>query len=554
MKYIKCYLSTLLLFTISLALAQRDLGRESVEVIRSFEATLLESEKIDIAPQLPPIDTTSKRQQYNVPIQTMNVNYPPPRIRPLAFESDRLPDSYNGYIKGGGGFPNSFYGKGTYHIFTQEKLDIGIDLNHHTANNSARIENQRFSKTSIMAQGTNYSESGLALRGKVGYTSDNVYFYGYNAERENLVGGDTLSIPKEEVQQTFSIFDLGVQVFNGVRTAGDVNYSAGFDLYAMGDITPSAETGFDLKLAGEKWFANKHALRVLLRTDFTRYSTTSDSVQRLNNFFLQPNFTFTSSAFKFKVGVNIATNNDKFSFFPDLELSANAIENLLTIFAGAHGDLNKNNFRSLAAYNPYILSRVDIRNTRYNNYYIGAKGNIQGIAYQGEFGYKTTTDLALFLSATNEPNQLDRFNRFQVLYDDVNIVFIKGTVQFDIEDFKITGILNQNFYELKSDINEKAWHLPALDLNLGIQYTTLEDKLQLKGEMYVQNGVPYRNDEGEAATLNALFDVSVGAEYFFTEKIGAFINIFNLANNKRERWHRYPTFGINALAGLSIRF
>ncbi|MDZ4681527.1 MAG: hypothetical protein SGI94_13890 [Saprospiraceae bacterium] len=66
--------------------------------------------------------------------------------------------------------------------------------------------------------------------------------------------------------------------------------------------------------------------------------------------------------------------------------------------------------------------------------------------------------------------------------------------------------------------------------------------------------MPYLNSNNEADNLNALFDVSVGADYFFTKNIGAFVNIYNLANNRRQRWQRYPTFGLNALFGITARF
>lgn len=542
----RIFLLVLLLLAIQVSFAQKDLDTESVEVIRSFEATLLDSEKIDVPPTLPDVDTTAKRQTYNVPIKTLSINYPPPRIRPLAFQSDRLPSAYKGYLKAGGGVPNAFLGEGSYHAFVQDQLDVGLNISHYTANNSANLENQRFANTNANAEGTYYADQGFAVKGKLGFTLDNVFYYGYNAERDNLFGGDTLTVPKEEAKQTFTIFDVGVQLFNGVQTAGDLNYSVGFDLYTMGDATPASETGFDLNIAGEKWFGGKHPLRLTLETDFTRYSATSDSIQRLNNFFLQPNFTYRGENFRVKVGANIASSDDVFSLFPDLEVGANVISGILNIFAGANGDLNKNNFRSLAAYNPYIQSSIDIRNTRFFNYYVGAKGNIQGINYRGEVGYKAAEDLALYLDVPNDPD------RFRVLYDDVNVTYIKGTVEADIQGFKFTGVLTQNFYDPTEE--EKVWHLPALELNIGAQYTTLEDKLQVKGELYIENGVPFVNREGEADNLNGLFDVSVGAEYYFTEKFGGFVNIYNLANNRRERWFRYPTFGLNALAGISVRF
>ena len=120
------------------------------------------------------------------------------------------------------------------------------------------------------------------------------------------------------------------------------------------------------------------------------------------------------------------------------------------------------------------------------------------------------------------------------------------------EGFEIIGAFSQNIYDL--DNEEKPWHLPALTVNVGGRYTTLENKLTVRGDFFLENGVPFVNAEGEADNLNALFDVSLGAEYYFSERFGGFVQLNNLANNRRERWFRYPTFGINALAGIMVRF
>ena len=101
---------------------------------------------------------------------------------------------------------------------------------------------------------------------------------------------------------------------------------------------------------------------------------------------------------------------------------------------------------------------------------------------------------------------------------------------------------------------EKAWHLPGLDVNIGATYVTMEGKLTLKANFFAQNGVPYKNAEGNAENLNALYDLSAGAEYLFTEQIGFFIQVNNMLDNKRERWNHYPIYGLNGFAGVSARF
>lgn len=534
-----------------------DLETGSVEVIRSFDARLLDSEKIEIAPSLPAIDTTTKYQSYNVPAKTLNIEYQPPRLRPLAFRSESLNQDqvYNGMVKLGGGAPSAIFGELGYSGDLQENLNLGFFADHYSANNSSNVENQRFGLTNVKGTGNYYSDYGFAVDGHVDYTHDVVHWYGYNAEREE---GDTTSVDADMVRQVYNTIDIGAKVFNGSRNVGDINYSVGVDYYRIGDESPARENGFEMNLLGEKWFNNRHPLQIGIDLDFSRYRSGVDStlVQRLNNYRLSPNYTYVGGNFRVKAGIKLASSDDNFNIFPDLEIGANVIDGILTIFIGADGDLRKNNFRNLTDYNPYLLSEVTIRNTNFRKYYIGAQGKYRGISYRVEGGYKNAQDLALFLSDNGTqilPNRFDpRIYRFNVLYDDVEIINLKGSVEMDVQGFNLSAILSQNFYTPSEQ--EKAWHLPAFTLNVGASYNELlQSRLTVKGELFLQNGVPFLNDEGNSENLDGLYDLNVLADYEITERFNGFVNFYNILNNKRQRWQRYPTFGFNLLVGVGMK-
>lgn len=523
--------------------AQTALPTEQVEIIKSFDARLLETDRIPLAPELPALDTAVKRQTYNITGRPINVEYLAPQIRPLAMRGESVAKVYNGYTRLGGGLPSSLYGEASYHIAQEKKYNFGIGALHHSANNNANIENQRFSKTSAGIDGTFYLEQGIAVNGKARYTADNVFFYGYN----NLNAGDTtaLSFDKEDVRQRFSIVDIGANIFNGERTVADFNYQAGVDFYFLQDSYAAKENGFDLKIGAIKWFQDRHAFRVNLRTDFTSYRDTAK--QSLHNFYLQPNFTYSADAFRAKIGLNLVSHEDEFFFFPDLELSARLLGPVLNAFVGAEGSLQKNTFRSLSAYNPFVSSRNQLKNTRYFDYFGGIRGVIEGVDYRIQAGYKTTDNLATFLWNG------DSIPRFNVLYDTIDIVYIDASLVAPLfKGFEINGKLRQNFFNAGKE--GKAWHLPSFTVSAGAKYTTADQKGSVRADLFLENGVPYLDANGEAKNLNALFDLSLGADYRLTENIGAFIQLNNLANNQRQRWQHYPVFGLNALIGITARF
>ncbi len=524
--------------------AQTTLPTEQVDIIKNFDARLLETDRIPLAPELPPLDTTVRRQNYNITGRPVTVEYPAPQLRPLAIRGEKVAQVYNGYAKLGGGIPSSLYGDLSYHLSQEKKYDFGIGALHHSASNNANLENQRFAFTTAGIDGTYYLEQGIAVGGKVRYTSDNVFFYGYNS----LNSGDSInrSFAKEDVRQRFSTVDIGANIFNGERTAADFNYSAGFDFYFLQDSYAARENGFDLKINATKWIQDRHAFRVDLRTDFTSYRDTAK--QSLHNFYLQPNFTFSADAFRAKIGLNLVSHEDEFFFFPDLELSARILGPVLNAFAGAEGSLQKNTFRSLSDYNPFVSSRNRLRNTRYINYFGGIRGVVQGIDYRVQAGYKTTENLATFLWNG------DSIPRFNVLYDTIDIAYISASLVAPLfKGFEINGKLQQNFFNTGNK-ETKAWHLPSTTISAGAKYTTEDGKGAVRADLFLENGVPYQDIDGQTKNLNALFDLSIGGEYKLGNNFGLFLQVNNLANNRRQRWQHYPIFGLNALAGITARF
>lgn len=93
------FVTTTFFFVAFSANAQEDLPAEQVEVIKNFEVQLEETEKISLNPVLPPLDTTTEEQDYSVPSRNFPVEYPAPRIRPIAMKAEDLAKVYNAYLK-----------------------------------------------------------------------------------------------------------------------------------------------------------------------------------------------------------------------------------------------------------------------------------------------------------------------------------------------------------------------------------------------------------------------------------------------------------------------
>jgi hypothetical protein len=521
--------------------AQKPLPNESVDVTKEFDARLLESNKINVTPTLPTLDTTTKRQNYTIPPKPLTVTYDAPKLRPVAVKGGKKEESYNGYLKAGGGVPKTFYGEAGYTLHPNEQFDGKLWLRHHRLDAGNAVENQASANTDVLASGNYFMPQNLAVEGKVGYSADRYHFYGYNR--------DTLSFDREAVRQDFKIFDLGGRLYNSERTDADLNFSVAPKFYLLNDYYSNKETGFDLTLNASKWFAEKHPLRLIIRTDLTRYEDTS--TQKLNNIYLQPSFTFHTNILKLKVGGNFASNRDVFSIFPDAELTLRVFGDGIQIFAGANGDLRKNTYRSMSEYNPFIQSRLsELRNTKYRNYYGGVKGNLGWLDYNAQASYAQASDLALFQTAMEDRTGIARF---RTVYDTANIFSLQGTIKFSpMKNLVISGTLNQSVFSLNNELH--AWGLPGLEGNFNGIYSLLDGKASVKAGLYIADRINQRNETDVADKSGALLDLNLGGTYRFTKNIGAFLDINNLLNNRRERWFRYPMVGTNFLVGLTARF
>ncbi len=519
--------------------------KDKVTITNEYIAKLIETERIALEPVLPAKDTSTVKQTYRLPLVTINVEYPPPKIRPLAMKSTKLPESYNGHLKLGAGMPFSFYGDAAYHTLIDKTLDLRFEAGHHSAN-FKKVENQRFAKNYIGGAATWFHENGFAVEGTGRYQSDKNYFYGYNFLEDST---DIKDIDAKDVLQRWSLLKLGTKIYNSAPTVGDIDYSAGIDFYFLADHYASAERGFDLRLQGTKWINELHAFDLAIRTDFTNFEDTL--TKSLNNFYLRPAFTYHGGSFKAKIGGNLVSSNDKYYLFPDALLTVNIIGNQVVAFAGAEGSLEKNNFLSLSRYNPYIVSEINLVNTKYTDYFGGVQGVLKALEYSGKISYKKADNLAMFLPVDDREYPVRK--RFDILYDTVTIFNISGSVSLDLfKGLNITGLISQSVYSPKNE--EKAWHLPALEVNGTVTYLTMDNKLKLIGELFVENGVPYKGKDGNAQNLNGLFDVSAGADFAIAKNFDLFVKINNLANNKRKRWQYYPTYGLNVLGGLTVKF
>jgi hypothetical protein len=518
--------------------AQKDLPTETVEIIKDFDVRLLESEKIGITPQLPPVSADPKQQTYSISPQPLSLKYEAPTLRPVGLKREKNEEVYKGYAKLGAGVPLAFYGEAGYAFGKKNVYDFRAWVKHHSVKSGA-LENQRFMNNDAAIGGTYFLTKNTAIDGNLGYSYDRIHYYGYD---HNLI-----ELSEEGTRQNYKLFNADVRLYNSERSDLDLNYFIQPKFYYLTDFFTNKETGFDFKMGATKWFSEKHPFRIVLRTDFTNFNDTA--TYTLNNVYIQPSFTLHFDRLKLKLGANFASNRDLWHIFPDAELTVRVVGDGLQVFGGATGDLRKNTYRSLTEYSPWLVNDLDrLSNTKYQNYYGGIKGDLGWLDYSVQGGYAISSRMALF-----QPVFTKAFVQFQPLYDSVQIVNFQGQIKLKPnKNLDVTGTLSQSIFEPSRQA--KAWGIPGLEGNFGAIYRLLEGKASAKAELYLADKISYKAQDGLADKSGALIDLNIGGTYQITKNFGAFLDLNNVLNNKRERWHAYPTLGMNVLGGITIKF
>ena len=149
---------------------------------------------------------------------------------------------------------------------------------------------------------------------------------------------------------------------------------------------------------------------------------------------------------------------------------------------------NHNKVVYLLLENPFLVTNETLTNSTYNRFYGGIRGKVGAISYQGEAGFKSITNMPLFI------NDSARTYGFDVIYDDLDIFNVNGTLIIDLaKGFTFTGNIGYNIYTTDKEL--EAWHLPTMEANLGLTMLALNDKMRIKAEVYLANASKYKNWE-----------------------------------------------------------
>ena len=531
-------------------LAQKDSSRksQSIDITSSFKPVLRNASKINFSGSPLQVDTSRPNFSYNIPSQNLFYAYQPISLRPLALAQDS--NLYLGsrkYLKAGFGSYTTPYLKAGL-SFGDGRTSLVNITGSYIGSKGNDIKFQDYSQARISSSGSYFGQKN-EVYATAAVSQDKYYLYGYD---HNFAP----NIKKDDIRNQFEEINLSGGIKNTVATGTGISYNPNAEISFYTNKDKLSETSVKIIAPFEKHFAESFAFNVTATADLTKYSTIGyvPSNIRFNNNLVQvaPSLIYNSDLLKFNGGVIPTWNNGEFVLLPNIHAEARVQDKVFAIQGGWVGRYVKNTYKYLSSINPYLSPLLSQKNTKEMEYYGGLKATLgQHFNFSAKAGLVQYTDLQLFINDTSFAGGL---GGFKVVNESKAKNFrLHGDIGYINQDkFSFTAGLTLNGYTNLQD-NAKAWNTIPMEFTSSLRWWAYE-RLMVKADLYLFGGSKYLEKGNTFKTSKGGTDLSAGLEYRINKQFSLWLDANNIFNDKYERWHNYPVYGLNLVGGILIKF
>ena len=518
---------------------------KTVTITSAFKPFLKDAAKVNFTAATPVIDSSKIPVAYSIPSQNLFFVYQPVSIKPLglAIDSGYLWENDH-YIKIGAGNFSSYYGEAAF-SFGDGKTSI-TNVRGKFLTSTGNLPAQQAAKWRIDVLSVFNTKSGHEWTTHPFYQSSTQYFYGYEPA--------TLPYTKESLLQRFITVGAEVGMQNKKANAYGITYHPQISFARFFDNREAHENTFLIKAPISKSFGKIYSFDLGLTADMstTTFPLIPNSLKIQNNlYWLDPSVQIKTAGFKVNVGMRPSWDNKQFSLLPNLSAEARIADLNIILEAGWTGSFQKNTYRSLAGFNPWIGTPISFLNTKINEQYAGIKGTKGNhFTYQFRAAFQKLTNQPLFVNDGVDGKS------FRVLFEpEMNALRLHGEIGYT-EQETISFTAGATFNEYSSlQKNQKAWGLLPIEATASLKWKVLKD-LQVKADAFIWDGAAYPFVGTTISPLKgkAAADLNLGAEFTVLPKLNLWIQMNNVLNSKYQRWNQYQVLGFNVLGGVVYSF
>jgi len=520
--------------------AQEDTSHPKEVVITSaFKPSLKTAAKINFTAATPLADTSRLQLLYRVPAQNLFFSYQPVSIKPIAMAVDSVePWKNSRYIKVGvGNFSTPFAEMG---LSFGDGISNTISILATHLSSKGNLPFQEFGRNKLSVLANFQTKTAHDWTANAFFDNSKQYLYGFQPT--------TIPYTKEDLLQRFNTlgFDLGMH--NKIVGDNGFSYQPKIGFRYFSDNSNANEVNLIAQIPFTKSFSRVYAFNMGLTADLAAYHAPMiPNPLKIQNklFYIDPSFQFKTPNLRLNLGLIPSWDNSAFKMLPNLTAEASIKETGMTVELGWKGSFQKNGYRTLAAFNPYIERPDTLWNTRIAEQYLGLKGTVGNhFSFAGRVSFMQFFNQPLFVNTFSDGRA------FNIVYDGrVEALRIKGELGYRVqEQFSLmAGVNITQFTKLAT--NDKAFGLVPMELTGSLKWKLLKD-LQIKAEAYFRDGVPYLSKSMVSQKLDPMADLNLGAEFTVLPRLNIWIQMNNLLNNTYQRWNQYEVLGFNVLGGV----
>lgn len=536
---ITCLLST---FVVANLYAQNGVGNEEVIVVKEYEVTIQDAQRVSIQPNIPEVEEIKPKLSYSVPPKDFkDISFEPNPLKPLSISKEKLEKFNSGFVKIGFGSQLMPIAQLAYNDNKTKDLKFGIFYNHLSAR-EFKVRNQRFSDDQAGVY-LKYFPKTIEVGTEFTFRNYRTHFYGTMSD--TLLADS--AIKAKDVRQVFRTYDVSVYIKNAKRNKYDISFLQSVQFNYMQETFGKANEWFVAgKTSVEKSFLTNHSAGFRFNFDISKLKNDSLTLQR-NIFTPMLGYSYNNDDWKAHGYFGVAIDGNSAYFATDVHIEKRLYEHMLIVYTGYTHNLYKNSLLSYSQTNNFIHNYITIKNSTAGDFDIGLKGTIQNFTYNAAFHLNHISNLPLFVNDT-----LD-LKRFVAIYEPKAIIYnVHFESGYNIKEWLRLSVLgNVNMYQLK--VESHAWHEPVFRLTFRANYIW-KNKIIVGLDLYGITSSYAKLAGSLSQKIKGTADINLSLEYLMNKHISFFGNVNNIANIKYQRWNNYPSYGINANVGVKFSF
>jgi len=561
-----------------------DTLKTRILTVIGYKPTISDASKLSENPTV--IDTVLEKPEarFEFDNRQIETTYTPDTIKAAKMKGEPLNPLYRSYVKGGVGNGINYSLDAYVNALRSREGSLAADL--HAVGTQGVLQNLPPAPYNRWA-GSVYGKKFFSkheLKGRLGYDRERVQYYGYDDTNPYY-----FTYSEDVFKQAYSDVSGEVSVRSFYTDSAKINHTASLKYDYFNDLNNANNEHNVLFEGTASRFFGEHLGSIDLMTDLNANDYVGDfynfpfdtlSEKRLNTIVaLAPKVTSQAKKWRLEIGANAAldiqANRTRIHIYPDIYVKYNLVKEIIIPYGGVTGGLSRTNFKSLVESNPFLwLPATPLENTdRPYHIYGGVRGsfsdrftfNLQGGQY-----LERNTPLFVNYDASQYNLGATRFgeNYFTVEYDTIKTVEIGGELTYRMDE-KLQVVGKGTYRSFLTQREFVAWHKPAYEVSITGFYQIKHKiiaraSMNFYGPQWAKSYNPaseklfgYESHTGMDVYGNLLapmFDINIGGEYRYTERLSGFVSFNNVIAQRYQRWNQYPAQRFNILAGLTYSF